>query len=81
MRQLVYIMFTTNSHASFDLCRKENLVKHQKASKCYDHDYIMPLQFLHFAKCWLPRYAEKLSNLSVTIHALLFIFYFFKVDN
>ena len=32
-------MFITNNHASFHLWGKENLVKHQKVSKYYDHDY------------------------------------------
>ena len=39
MRQLVYTLFSTNNHASFHLWWKENLVKYQKFSKYYDHDY------------------------------------------
>ena len=31
--------FITNNHASFHLCEKENLVKHQKVSKYYDRNY------------------------------------------
>ena len=31
-------MFITNNHDSFHLWWKENLVKHQKVSKCYDQD-------------------------------------------
>ena len=31
-------IFSTNSHALFYLWRKENLVRHQKVSKYYDHD-------------------------------------------
>ena len=31
-------MFIINSPASFDLWLKENLVKHQKVSKYYEHD-------------------------------------------
>ena len=37
MRQLVYVMFITNNRASFHLWGKENLVKHQKVSKCYEN--------------------------------------------
>ena len=42
MRQLVYTMFISNSHASFHLWLKENLVKHQKVSKYYENDYDLP---------------------------------------
>ena len=38
MRQLVYTMFITNNRASFQLRRKEDLVKHQKVSKYYGND-------------------------------------------
>ena len=38
MRQLVYTMFITSNHASFNLSGKENLVKHQKVSKHYEND-------------------------------------------
>ena len=45
VRQLVYIIFNTNNHASFHLHHasfhlpwKKNLVKHQNVSKYYDHD-------------------------------------------
>ena len=38
MRQLVYTTFITNNHDSFQLWRRENLVKHQKVSKHYDQD-------------------------------------------
>ena len=38
MKQLVSTMFITNNHASFHLWWNENLVKHQKVSKCYEHD-------------------------------------------
>ena len=31
-------MFITNNRASFYLCWKENLVKHQKVSKYYEND-------------------------------------------
>ena len=36
--QLVYTMFITNTHISFHLCWKENLITHEKFSKYYDHD-------------------------------------------
>ena len=36
--QLVEIMFITNNLAFFHLRCKENLVKHHKISKYYDHD-------------------------------------------
>ena len=32
--------FITNNHLLLHLCWKENLVKHQKVSKYYDHDWI-----------------------------------------
>ena len=32
-------MFITNNYASFHVWWKENLVKYQKVSKYYDHDY------------------------------------------
>ena len=35
--QLVYLIFITNNHALFHFGRNENLVKHQKFSKYYDH--------------------------------------------
>ena len=38
--QVVCTMFITNNNASFHLCSKENLVKHQKVSKYYEHDYL-----------------------------------------
>ena len=38
MTQLVYTMFIINNCASFHLCWKENLVKHQKVSKYYEND-------------------------------------------
>ena len=38
MRQLVCSMFITNNHGLFHLWWKEDLVKHQKVSKFYDHD-------------------------------------------
>ena len=31
-------MLATKNHASFHLCWKENLVKHQKLSKYYEND-------------------------------------------
>ena len=40
MRQLVYTMFITNNHALFCLWSKENLIKYQKVSKYYVHDYL-----------------------------------------
>ena len=40
MGQLVYTMFVTNNHASFQLLWNENVVKHQKVSKYYTHDWI-----------------------------------------
>ena len=36
--QLVYTMFITNTHISFHLCWKENLITHEKFPKYYDHD-------------------------------------------
>ena len=46
MRQLIIIMFITNSRASFNLWWKENLVKHQKVSKYCDHDCLQIFLFL-----------------------------------
>ena len=37
-------MFSTNNRVLFHLWRKENLVKHQKASKCYENDCISKLK-------------------------------------
>ena len=36
MRQLVYTIFITNSHASFHLGSNENLMNHEKVSKFYE---------------------------------------------
>ena len=38
MRQLVYTMFFIDNHDLFHFSGKENLVKHQKVSKCYGQD-------------------------------------------
>ena len=38
MRQLVYTIFITNNHDSFQLWWKKNLAKHQKVSKYYGRD-------------------------------------------
>ena len=38
MRWLVYTMFINNNRTSFQLWWKENLAKHKKVSKYYDHD-------------------------------------------
>ena len=38
IRQLVYIIFFTNNHASFHLWWEENLVKYQEVSNFYDYD-------------------------------------------
>ena len=38
MRQLLYTMFISNNRTSFHLWRKENLIKNQKVSKCYEND-------------------------------------------
>ena len=38
MRQPVYTMFISNNRASFHWWWKENLVKHQRASKYYEND-------------------------------------------
>ena len=50
-------MFITNSHSSFHLWSKENLVKHQKVSKYYEHDCRLPI-------CWLN--STELSMLLLT---------------
>ena len=38
-------MFITNYHTSFHFRWKENLVKHQKVSKHYDHDLVVKRKF------------------------------------
>ena len=38
-------MFITNNHTSFHLWWKENLVRHQKVSKYYDHDCSLTLSY------------------------------------
>ena len=38
VRRLVYTMLITNSHLSFHLWWKQNMVKHQKVWEYYDHD-------------------------------------------
>ena len=42
VKQLVYIMFIRNNGAPFHLWCKENLVKRQKVSKCYENDIKRP---------------------------------------
>ena len=44
-------MFISSNHASFYLWRKENLVKHQKASKYYENDFRSSLQKMKVMHC------------------------------
>ena len=46
MRQLVYAIFIINNNASFHFWWEENLVKYQKFSNYYDHDYQQNFIFL-----------------------------------
>ena len=39
----MYIMFITYNPASFHLWSKENIIKHKKVSKYYEHDCKLPL--------------------------------------
>ena len=34
-------MFISNNHASFHLLLEQNLIRYQKVSKYYDHDYTL----------------------------------------
>ena len=54
MRQLVYAIFIINNHASFHLWWKGNLVKHQKASKYYDHDCLQNFSLLFIYRLIVP---------------------------
>ena len=49
MRQLVYVMFLNKIRTSFQLRGKENLVKHQHVSKCYEIDCLENFVF-HFTR-------------------------------
>ena len=54
----VYTMFITNNHASFHLWWKENLAKHQKASKYYEND----CRYLKIGKLWIGKSFLKKST-------------------
>ena len=53
MRQLLYVKFISNNHASFHLRCKENLVKHQEAWKYYENDCSLIFFLLLFSPFWL----------------------------
>ena len=47
-------MFITNERASFHLRRKENVVKHQKASKYYENDCLQKIFLLFMSLLTVP---------------------------
>ena len=63
-------MFITNNHATFHLRRKKNLVKYQKVSEYYDHD------FLQNFFCFLLTAPNAIKS-----HILAGIYYIFRKES
>ena len=80
MRQLVYATFITNNCASFYLWRKDNLVKHQKVTKYYVHDFSQGIKLYFEQKkfeFWDQIYPKRVSlvknrKVSITIEFCIF---------
>ena len=68
MRQLVYTMLATSTYASFYLWCKDNLLEHQKVSKCNDHDCSFYLSVLYLV------FKNSSISISVFFNKLEFIF-------
>ena len=71
VRQLTYTIFITNNRVSFHLWWNENLVKHRKVSKYYNHDCLQNSPLL-FMSLWTAQ-VVKSSQILAGIYFIFFL--------
>ena len=86
MRQLDYKKFFSNNHASLNFLCNEDLVKHQKVAKYYDHDclqkfilLLMSLLTTRIVKKNLPYLSKKTPYTKLEMLSVLHIVFSEKI--
>ena len=84
VRQLVYTIFVSNNRTSFHLWRKENLIKHQKASKYYEttcsYQISAYTNSFHFFNKVFPKRVFPVDNGKMALErALMVVAYYIKL--